>query len=290
MIYVIRVDFYDRTTNTPFSIIKIGYCADSREDVRMNSYRTECPYREVLYTFKGGTKEHETKLHYKFNHLLNVGKEWFIEDPEIHEFFKSATLKDFNNLPKPQKGDIKRLGFAPIDLIHCKINEKIVLDKIESEESKSVAENFIRNFSRVCNFDRKFQILNVLYRFKMIQEEDIPYPFKNLVDTLGIDFVFSSEYSDSDLVLREYNKQKSISQKNQRRLDIKDSIIKTFQVGERYSKSQLKQNLQEIYSKLGMSDKPKATDIEKWFDIKPAKVTNKETGKRDMGFELIKVK
>ena len=35
---------------------------------------------------------------------------------------------------------------------------------------------------------------------------------------------------------------------------------------------------------------PKASDLEKYFELRPCKVTNKETGKRDHGFEILRRK
>lgn len=115
----------------------------------------------------------------------------------------------------------------------------------------------------------------------------IPEPFKTYYFTLGPDFIISVKGEKAKILEAIESR---VSNKISTKGDLTSEVINSFKVGERYSKSQLKQDLQCIYSKLGISDKPKATDIERWFEIKPAKVTNKETGKRDMGFELISIK
>jgi hypothetical protein len=64
----------------------------------------------------------------------------------------------------------------------------------------------------------------------------------------------------------------------------------SFEIGRKYTKSNLKEMLGEIYQSIGLSKTPKASDLDSYFDIKPCLITNKETGKRDNGFEIIKKK
>ena len=71
---------------------------------------------------------------------------------------------------------------------------------------------------------------------------------------------------------------------------LRDEIYKTFTIGERYTKSRIKETLKNLYKFLGYNKTPKANDVEKYFEIRPCKITNKETGKRDHGFEIIKIR
>ena len=71
---------------------------------------------------------------------------------------------------------------------------------------------------------------------------------------------------------------------------LEDEIYKTFTIGERYTKASIKDMLKNLYTELGYNKTPKANDLEKYFEIRPCKITNKETGKRDHGFEIIKRK
>ena len=83
--------------------------------------------------------------------------------------------------------------------------------------------------------------------------------------------------------------------KNQKNhiLDI-DAVIRditsTFIVGKRYSKSSIKETLQIIYETNGYNKTPKASDLEQYFEIKLCKILNPETNKRDMAFEIVKLK
>lgn len=115
----------------------------------------------------------------------------------------------------------------------------------------------------------------------------IPEPYRTYIQTLGIDFIITSSY-------RKYNLDEAMIKIGVGRLfspeDLDEIIVEYFKVGEKYSKAQIKSDLQEIYLKLGLPGKVKATDLEKWFEVRPVKIPNKETGKRDMGFEIVKIK
>lgn len=69
------------------------------------------------------------------------------------------------------------------------------------------------------------------------------------------------------------------------------SISSVFNEGSRYTLKEIKEKLVDIYQKLGITRAPKATDIEEYYEIKKirfSKINNE--GKRDSGYELIKIK
>jgi hypothetical protein len=63
-----------------------------------------------------------------------------------------------------------------------------------------------------------------------------------------------------------------------------------FVIGEKYSKSEIKEILRLIYESNGYNKTPKANDLEQYFELKSCLVPNKITGKRDAGFEILKQK
>ena len=71
---------------------------------------------------------------------------------------------------------------------------------------------------------------------------------------------------------------------------VKDEILKEFVISEKYSKSSIKARLERIYTNLKYDKTPKANDLEQYFELKECKVLNNDTGKRDHGFEIIKIK
>ena len=72
---------------------------------------------------------------------------------------------------------------------------------------------------------------------------------------------------------------------------LRDEIYKNFTIGERYTKAGIKETLKNLYKSLGYNKTPKANDLDKYFELKECKVLVDEvSGKRDMGFEIIKRK
>ena len=80
---------------------------------------------------------------------------------------------------------------------------------------------------------------------------------------------------------------------NNQQVDIdqlRGMIYREFKVGEKYTKSYIKDKLGEIYSDCGYIRTPKANDLEEYFELSLCLVPNKTTGKRDSGFEILKKK
>ena len=69
---------------------------------------------------------------------------------------------------------------------------------------------------------------------------------------------------------------------------LKELIYKTFLIGSKYTKVDIKSSLGSMYLSMKYNKTPKASDLEEYFEIKPCLITNRETGKRDHGFEIIK--
>ena len=78
--------------------------------------------------------------------------------------------------------------------------------------------------------------------------------------------------------------------KNNQSIDntLRDLIFSEFSIGDRFSKGHIKAKLVEIYSKIGYKANAKATDLSRWFNLRRTQVLNKETGKTDNGFVLLK--
>ena len=70
----------------------------------------------------------------------------------------------------------------------------------------------------------------------------------------------------------------------------KSIIISTFLPENRYLKSDIKETLRKIYESIGYNKTPKASDLEEYFELHPCQIKNKETGKKDNGFKILKLK
>ena len=110
--------------------------------------------------------------------------------------------------------------------------------------------------------------------------------FKNYYLTIGPEKIRNLQYKNS-VIKSEYDRllNNQIYGGN-----LKDKIYESFKIGERYTRSFIKERLGEIYSNLGIQSSPKAIDIEKYFEIKSVLVFNRETGKRDSLYLILKIK
>ena len=72
--------------------------------------------------------------------------------------------------------------------------------------------------------------------------------------------------------------------------EIKGKILTSFLVDNRYSKQLIKEILRKIYEEAGYEKAPKASDLEQYFELKACQTRNKETGKVDNEFKIIKKK
>jgi hypothetical protein len=96
--------------------------------------------------------------------------------------------------------------------------------------------------------------------------------------SLGLDILSKTSYD-----LKDFDRLLSESQ-----LNLSDSIYQEFKEGIKLSKADIKSKLQIIYENSGSKRKAKASDLEKYFELKSCKVKNSQTGKWEHGFELVK--
>ena len=114
--------------------------------------------------------------------------------------------------------------------------------------------------------------------------ERIPYTYSNYYIALGPDRCKALNYEVTKI-------SKEFSDMQFDKSQLEDEIYKTFTIGERYTKAGIKDTLKNLYKFLGYNKTPKANDLDKYFELKECKVlVDKESGKRDMGFEIIKRK
>ena len=71
---------------------------------------------------------------------------------------------------------------------------------------------------------------------------------------------------------------------------LKQKLISYFTLDTKYLKSDIKETLRKIYEDCGYNKTPKASDLEEYFELHPCQIKNKETGKKDNGFKILKKK
>ena len=62
-------------------------------------------------------------------------------------------------------------------------------------------------------------------------------------------------------------------------------VYKKFKIGEKYTLREIKSVLQDIYRDLGITSKPKATDLDKYYNLSSVLITE-SSGKRTRGYLL----
>ena len=72
--------------------------------------------------------------------------------------------------------------------------------------------------------------------------------------------------------------------------EVKQKILSIFNLGTKYLKSDIKETLRKIYEEANYDKTPKASDLEEYFELRSCQIKNKETGKKDHGFEILKKK
>ena len=156
------------------------------------------------------------------------------------------------------------------------------------EHSKIV--EFIDNFNSMTLFPDKMKLLcncTDLSENEILSILDlIPIIYKNYYISLGKDKIKTLKYRKS-LLEEEYN-QLLNTQDNSNKLD--ESILSSIIVGNRYTRQELKEIIRNIYNNLDIKLVPKSTILDEYFELKKVLITNKETGKRDNGFEILRKK
>ena len=170
-----------------------------------------------------------------------------------------------------------------------------VINQIKISENVSVnldrTDQFLEVFSTLTQFTDK---MKSLYDVSFIFNDDemkyvlglIHMSFRNYFTVLGRDRIRALQFRKYALDA-EYERLYGNQNKNS---DLKSSIYSTFMINNRYTKVYVKQKLGEIYNNLGIQSSPKATDIENYFEVKKVQITNKETGKKDHGYLILKIK
>ena len=151
------------------------------------------------------------------------------------------------------------------------------------------AENFLRKFEESPYFTDKMRLLcesSFIGRDLDDILNCVPMIFKNYYITLGPDKIRNLQYKNS-VLSAEYERIKNNQQNSS---NLEELIYSVFQVGGKYLKSDIKNILADIYNKSEIKLTAKATDLEKYFEVRAGKITNKETSKRDHYYEILKKK
>lgn len=258
-----KVEHTDSLLRSYVSISQTGTDKDSR--YLAESYEELAIAQNYRRNFVAVNKHHGSSLVPVFNNLAMISE---MRAFEIQQYDYQDRFRVFSSIEKG--GEIKATG----------------------QFTKEI-EDFLDLFGKYVYFtdrmrhlcDHKFTDQETL---KIILEQ-IPIEYKTYYLSLGPDRIKANGYQRSRLE-KEY-KLSLVSSIGGGSL--KDKVYTVFCVGSRYKLSDIKQSLQEIYNELGLKSTPKATDIEKYFEVRSIQILEKLSGgdyKRIRGYELTKKK
>ena len=157
--------------------------------------------------------------------------------------------------------------------------------------NNEVVLGFLNTFEKKKTFQEKMKYIEEVFNIISLESFNLfvsylPLEFINIINVLNFDEIRACGYQRSKIIKRLSDKSTTEESAN----NIRSEIISNFSIGNKYSKQFIKDTLKSIYESNGFNQTPRAIDLEGYFELKDAKVPNKVTGKRDNGYEIIKLK
>ena len=160
------------------------------------------------------------------------------------------------------------------------------LDKIGSNELEEI-NRIVTEFDKLSTFPDKLKLICTT----TLSTEGLVRLFKRIPVKYSLIYCMFGPEKCARYSYREGFIDQEMA-KNESNSELEDSltskILNTFQVGKKFKKSDIKECLREIYSSIGYSATPKATDLEKYFEMRECKIT--VDGEVSKGFVIIKKK
>ena len=157
--------------------------------------------------------------------------------------------------------------------------------------TEKLVDEYLAEFDSRTRFTDKLEYLCNLINSKGIEGigsllEYVPISFRNYIILLGPERCKALKYQRLNLemeIKRLLNNQD---------IDISSEIISNFEVGKKYSLTDIKDYLSELYSAKGFKSAAKATDISKYFELKPTQLLVNLDGekKKVRAFEILSIK
>ena len=307
MLYILRSPHKDSGT-----ILKVGYTKDRK--YRFSQYEA-CNPSIVEIGHKEGDRVDESVLHL-YLHDLGYNRykyEWYKDCQEVIDIFnmgqekineevwkkrnKIFTKARVRSNPVMEEAYVRLLGTfgvaggeEEIDKYYRSFSERRAAKKLLNDLSQRIdlneKEELLRTFLSTPGFPAKMRFLcesNFGDGDINFILNNIPSQYKNFYLILGKDRCKACGY-----IVTRLNKELSDIEADSGKLS--EMIYKRFEIGKKYTKVEIKEAIREIYNSIGYNRPPKANDIELYFEVADCRTPNKETGKRDHGFKLLKKK
>ena len=168
-----------------------------------------------------------------------------------------------------------------------------VFSAVEKENSiigSDEVERALKEFDKLSQFPDKLKLVCTTGFSSQLQSEflrQVPTIYSDYYYLLGPEKCKAVSYRKS-LLEEKLNPKEEEKKEEYKDMEMIETIQSCFVIGEKYPKSLIKEKLTEIYSDFRYDKTAKASDLEEYFELKTCLIPNKETGKRDNGFEIIK--
>ena len=179
---------------------------------------------------------------------------------------------------------INKTGEAIDEAYQLRLDQEILLNNpnLNQEVSSlyseySIDSNFERRMRLLCDFiDNNSEVYkNNIDTISVLMYRQVQY-----IEILGASKIRSRSCIESE-IKKEINNVMSSG-------NIISDLLDRFKVGFRYSLKYIKESLKEIYIKRSITSTPKASDLEKYFEVKKCLIN--EAGRMIHGYEILKVK
>ena len=234
------------------------------------------------YHFKRGDTPEKARKKKLLNLIANVKKLIFLfliksgfsSDNYIIEYEKLNQELNSKSISLDEQSDYIKSRYPDIDFSICE-NYKL------SKEDKKL----LKTYNTYTQFGDKMLFL-ITNKDKITIELllSLPEEIRNYYCSFGPKKAKSLGYRHNEFK-KEWNRILNNSLVSD---SLGDRIYSSFEVGKRYTKAFIKEELGKIYEDLGYKSVPKANDLEKYFNIHPVTMPNKDNGKRENGFEIRK--
>ena len=206
----------------------------------------------------------------------------------VNKHLGSDLIPQFNNLAlvaEQRAFDIQQIDYADRFVVFNKVYSIFNLNENINKE----VSDFQIEWEKYSQFQDRLRLLctsNLSEGAMKCVLEIVPENIKSYYLLIGPEKLKSLGYN--------YSRIKAAINVNQfNKSTLANEIYSSFIVGTKISKSDIKNNLEKIYNKLGYEKTPKATDLEEWFEIKRATIIEKQNDdsyKKINAFEIIKKK
>ena len=152
-----------------------------------------------------------------------------------------------------------------------------IYDYLVSEFDKD--KDFVRRMKLLCDIYFQYPTFYIQYSNSPLQTI-VPIEYQNYINLLGFERIRALEYREKNIIesIETIEKLKSIS------------VLSIFSVGTKYSTQQIKEMLRKFYEENNITKTPKASDLEKYYNLKPCQFVDKVLDKKVNGFLILSKK